>query len=156
MVAIIGGETRSFRPLVDLYREAGRQAGYSSDRLKVGLHSLGYVAETSQGAADEFYPGYARAFNEIGKERGWRSVTRAGFDAQLGREGALLVGDPEEVAHKIIRHSESLGGISRISFQMNAASLPHQKIMRAIELIGERVAPILRKELGADEKYAVA
>src|SRR5919199_6529505 len=80
MVAIIGGETRSFKPLVDLYREAGRQAGYSADQLKVGVHSLGYVAESTKEAADEFFPGYARTMTEIGKERGWPKMTRAHFD----------------------------------------------------------------------------
>src|SRR5881398_2606841 len=77
MVAIIGGETRRFAPLIDLYRQAGRQAGYSPDRLKVGVHSLGYVAATTQQAADEFFPGYAKAFTDIGKERGWPPTTRA-------------------------------------------------------------------------------
>lgn len=147
MVAIIGGETHRFRPLVDLYREAGKRAGHSPDRLKVGVHSLGYVAETTQEAADDFFPGYARAFTDIGKERGWLPVTRAGFDAQLGPQGALIIGDPEEAVEKIVRHSKALGGISRITFQMNAASLPQAKMMRAIELIGTRVAPALRKEL---------
>jgi alkanesulfonate monooxygenase SsuD/methylene tetrahydromethanopterin reductase-like flavin-dependent oxidoreductase (luciferase family) len=108
MVAIIGGETRSFRPLIDLYRE-------------------------------------------VGKERGWPAVTRAGFDAQRGPRGALVIGDPDEVVEKIVRHSKALGGISCITFQMNAASLPHVKLMRAIELIGTRVAPALREELGGDE-----
>ncbi|HEV8635470.1 MAG TPA: LLM class flavin-dependent oxidoreductase [Chloroflexota bacterium] len=147
MVAIIGGETRRFRPLVDLYREAGRRAGYSPDQLKVGVHALGYVAATTQQAVDDFFPGYARAMTDIGKERGWRAVTRADFDAQRTPDGALLVGDAEEVAEKIVRHSEALGGISRLTFQMNAASIPHAKLMQAIETIGTRVAPILRKEL---------
>ncbi len=147
MVAIIGGETRRFRPLIDLYREAGKRAGFSPDQLKVGVHSLGYVAETTEEAADDFFPGYARAFSDIGKERGWRPVTRAAFDAQRTPFGALLIGDAEEVVEKIIRHSKALGGISRITFQMNAASLPHAKLMRAIELLGTRVAPALRKEL---------
>ena len=151
MVAIIGGETRSFRPLIDLYREAGRRAGHSADQLKVGMHSLGYVAETTQEAADDFFPGYARAFTDIGKERGWRPVTRAGFDAQRGSQGALIIGDPDEVVKKIVRHSKALGGISRITFQMNAASLPHVKMMRAIELLGTRVAPVLREELGGND-----
>jgi probable LLM family oxidoreductase len=151
MVAIIGGETRSFRPLIDLYREAGRQAGHSPDQLKVGMHSLGYVAETTQEAADDFFPGYARAFTDIGKERGWRPVTRAGFDAQRGSQGALIIGDPDEVVKKIVRHSKALGGISRITFQMNVASLPHVKMMRAIELLGTRVAPVLREELGGND-----
>lgn len=152
MVAIIGGETRHFRPLVDLYREAGRRAGHAPDQLKVGMHSLGYVAETTQEAADDFFPGYARAFTDIGKERGWRPVTRAGFDAQRGSQGALIIGDPDEVVKKIVRHSKALGGISRITFQMNAASLPHVKMMRAIELLGTRVAPALREELGENDE----
>ena len=146
MVAIIGGETRRFRPLIDLYREAGERAGHAPDRLKVGVHSLGYVAATTQQAADEFFPGYARAIGDIGKERGWAPPSRAGFDAQRGPYGALLIGDPDEVVDKIIRHDEALGGISRITFQMNASSLPHAKLMRAIELLGTRVAPALRKE----------
>jgi len=145
MVAIIGGEPRRFRPLIDLYREAGKRAGYSPDQLKVGVHALGYVAATTQEAADDFFPGYARAFTDIGKERGWPAATRAGFDVQRGPHGALLIGSPDEVAEKILRHSETLGGISRISFQMNAASLPHEKLMRAIEAIGSRVAPAVRK-----------
>ena len=147
MVAIIGGQTHRFRSLIDLYREAGLRAGHSSDRLKVGVHSLGYVATTTQEAADDFFPGYARAFTDIGKERGWPPVTRAAFDAQRGPQGALLIGSPDEVTEKIIRHSEALGGVSRFTFQMNAASLPHAKLMQAIELLGTRVAPTLRKEL---------
>jgi probable LLM family oxidoreductase len=147
MVAIIGGETRRFRPLIDLYREAGERAGHSPDRLKVGVHSLGYVAATTQEAANDFFPGYARAFTDVGKERGWPAVTRAGFDAQRGPHGALLIGNPDEVAEKIARHSEALGGVSRFTFQMNAASLPHAKLMRAVEMLGTQVAPKLRKEL---------
>src|SRR5437870_13370853 len=146
MVAIIGGETRRFRPLIDLYREAGRRAGFSPERLKVGVHSLGYVAATSRQAADEFYPGYAAAVGSVAKERGWGPMTRARFDAQLGPYGALLVGTPDEVAAKVLRHAEALGGISRITFQMNAASLPHAKLMHATELLGSRVAPVLREE----------
>ena len=151
MVAIIGGETRHFRPLIDLYREAGRRAGHSPDQLKVGIHSLGYVAQTTQEAADDFFPGYARAFTDIGKERGWPAVTRAGFDAQRGSQGALVIGDPNEVVKKIVRHSQALGGISRITFQMNAASLSQVKMMRAIELLGTQVAPALREELGGND-----
>jgi probable LLM family oxidoreductase len=152
MVAIIGGETRRFKPLIDLYREAGRRAGHSPDQLKVGIHSLGYVAKTTKEAIDDFYPGYARTFTEIGKERGWPAMTRADFDAQRGPQGALLVGDPEEVIDKIIRHSKNLGGISRITFMMNPASLPREKLMRAIELVGTRVAPSLRSQLAKNNK----
>ncbi|MDQ2911693.1 MAG: LLM class flavin-dependent oxidoreductase [Chloroflexota bacterium] len=149
MVAIIGGETRRFRPLVDLYWEAGRRAGFSRDQLKVGVHSLGYVAPTAKEAADDFFPGYARAFTTIGKERGWGPITRAQFEAQLTPNGALLVGTPDEVAAKILRHSEALGGISRITFMMNGASLPHLKLMSAIDLIASRVAPVLREEVAS-------
>ena len=146
MVAIIGGETRRFRPLVDLYREAGRQAGFGPERLKVGVHALGYLASSSKEAADDFFPGYLRAFSSIGKERGWSPPTRAHFDEQLTPDGALLIGTPEEIVAKVIRHSDALGGISRITFMMNAATLPHEKLMNAIELLGSRVAPALRKE----------
>src|SRR5437764_8689263 len=116
MVAIIGGETRGFRPLIDLYRQAGERAGHSPDRLKVGVHSLGYVAATTREAADDFFPGYARAFTDIGKERGWPAVTRAAFDAQRGPHGALLIGSADEVVEKIIRHTDALGGVSRCTF----------------------------------------
>ena len=144
MVAIIGGEPRRFKPLIDLYRETGARFGHSPDRLTVGVHSLGYVAASKQEAADDFYPGYARAIESVAKERGWPPATRARFDAQLGPEGALLIGEADEVAEKILHHSETLGGISRITFQMNAASLPQAKMMRAIETIGARVAPAIR------------
>ena len=157
MVAIIGGETRRFRPLIDLYREAGQRAGFSPEQLKVGVHSLGYIARTSQEAADDFYPGYAKAIASVAAERGWRPMTRAGFDAQRGPFGALLVGEPEEVVEKVLRHSEALGGIARLTFQMNASSLPHAKLMRAIELLGTRVAPALRDELrGSAALYAAS
>ena len=147
MVAIIGGEPRRFRPLVDLYRETGRRAGHPPDRLKVGVHALGYVAATTREAADVYFPGYARAVASVAQERGWPPATRAGFDAQRGPHGALLIGNADEVAEKIIRHSEALGGISRITFQMNAASLPHAQLMQAIEVLGTRVAPAVRQEM---------
>jgi len=147
MVAIIGGEPRRFRPLIDLYRETGKQHGYKADRLRVGVHAPGYVAQTTQEAADDFFPGYAKAVTKVGKERGWPAMTRASFDAERTPQGALMIGSPDEVVDKILRHSEALGGISRISFQMNAASLPHVKLMRAIELIGTRVAPALHAAL---------
>lgn len=143
MVAIIGGETRRFRPLVDLYREAGRRAGHPAERLKVGMHSPAYVAETTERAVADFMPGWMKAMNDVGRERGWGVMSRAHFEAQRGPSGALLVGTPEEVAEKIARHSEALGGLSRVTFQMNAASLPHEKMLGAIELIGTRVIPAI-------------
>jgi probable LLM family oxidoreductase len=146
MVAIIGGETHHFRPLVDLYWEAGKKAGHPLEQLKVGMHSLGYVASTTKEALDDFYPGYAEAMTKIGKERGWAPMTRARFEAQLGPKGALLVGSPEEVAEKILRHSESLGGITRLTFQMDTAELPHKKLMQAIELIGTHIKPLVNQK----------
>lgn len=146
MVAIIGGETHRFAPLVELYREAGEKAGHPPERLKVGLHSLGYVAEIRQEALDGFFPGYAKSFTDIGKERGWSAVTREAFEAQTTPLGAILVGEPEEVAERILRHSKALGGLSRVTFQMDIASLSHAKLMRSIELLGTRVAPILRAQ----------
>ena len=143
MVAIIGGETHRFRPLVDLYREAGKKAGYLPEQLKVGMHSLGYVANTTRQALDEFYPGYTEAMTTVGKERGWPPMTRARFEAQIGPEGALLVGSAEEVAEKILRHADALGGITRLTFQMDTAAVPHEKLMEAIELIGTRVKPLV-------------
>jgi alkanesulfonate monooxygenase SsuD/methylene tetrahydromethanopterin reductase-like flavin-dependent oxidoreductase (luciferase family) len=130
------------------------RAGHSPDQLKVGIHSLGYVADSSTTAEDEFFPGYAQSFTEIGRERGWPPMTRAHFDAQLGPTGALLVGDPKTVAEKILRVNESLGGISRLTFQMSVAALPHTKLMRAIELLGTRVAPLVRAALASETAAA--
>ena len=154
MVAIIGGEPRRFRPLIDLYRETGKQHGHAADRLRVGVHMPGYVARTTQEAADDFFPGFARAVTDVGKERGWPAMTRAAFDAQRGPHGALLIGSADEVAEKILRHNETLGGISRLTFQMNAASLPHSKLMRATELIGAHVAPAVRVRETSDSTAA--
>lgn len=148
MVAIIGGQPHRFRPLVDLYREAGRRAGHPAERLTVGVHALGYVADTTERAADEFFPGYARSFTEIGKERGWPPTTRAQFDAGRGPKGALMVGDPATVAEKILEMSRDLGGISRMSFQMSVAALPHAQALRAIELIGAEVIPRVQHGAG--------
>ncbi len=144
MVAIIGGETHRFKPLIDLYRQAGAAAGHGPEALKVGVHSLGFVAETNEAAIDAYYPGYAEMFTKIGKERGYPPVTKARFDAQNGTLGALVVGNPELVAEKIIRHSHALGGISRFTFQMDAG-LSHKQLLKAIELIGTKVAPLVNR-----------
>jgi probable LLM family oxidoreductase len=151
MVAIIGGEHRRFRPLLDLYREAGLRAGHSLEQLKVGVHSLGYVAADFVTAADDFFPGYAESFTRIGQERGWPPMTREHFNAQLGPTGALLVGDPETVVEKIGQANHALGGISRLTFQMSVAALPHPKMLRAIELLGTEVAPMLRNSLASSQ-----
>ena len=139
MVAIIGGETHRFRPLVDLYRAAGDKAGFSQDQLKVGIHSFGYVAKTKEEAVANYFPGYARAMTKIGKERGWPPVTKSHFDSQSGPLGAIVIGGPEEVAEKILRHSKALGGIDRFTFQLDNAELSHDQLLKTIALIGQKV-----------------
>ena len=145
MVAIIGGDTSRFRPLVDLYREAGRRAGHPPAQLRVGLHSPGYVAATTQQAKEEYYPGYAETMTRVGRERGWPPVTRTGFEALARPAGALLIGSPAQVVEKILAHSAALGGIDRVSFQMDGGGLSDAHLRRSIELMGSHVAPLLRE-----------
>ncbi len=145
MIAIIGGKTHRFRPLIEQYKAAWRLAGHPEDQMKIGIHSLGYVAKDAQQARDDFYPGYKKVFTKIGQERGWRPITRDHFEAQTNEEGALVVGSPEEVAQKINRHSEALGGIDRFSFQMNVAALSHDQLMTSISYIAQHVMPIIKK-----------
>lgn len=145
MIAIIGGDPRQFRPLVDLYSAAGARAGHEPSALKVGLHMLGFVGDTTAQAADDFYPGYAKAFTQIGRERGWPPVTRAAYDAARGPRGALLVGDAAFVAEKIRAVDAALGGVARINFQMTVATMLHEKMLHAIELLGTLVAPAVRE-----------
>jgi probable LLM family oxidoreductase len=144
MIAIIGGEPHRFRPLVDLYKEAGKRAGHDPASLKVGIHALGYVAETDQKAAEDFFPGYAQAFTEIGKERGWPPVTRRHFDSLLDKTGALIVGGPETVIAKVKHYADVLGGVTRLDFQMSVASLSHENLLRSTRLLGETVRPAVR------------
>ncbi|MEM6643233.1 MAG: Atu2307/SP_0267 family LLM class monooxygenase [Bacteroidota bacterium] len=145
VVAVIGGQTERFRPLVDLYRNAFLQAGHPESEMNVSLHSLGFVAEDDVEARDLYYPGYAKMFNEIGKERGWAPVTRSGFDQQSDKRGALVVGDAAQVASKILRHAKALGGIHRFTFQMDNPLLSHQQLMKSIELIGKEVIPLINE-----------
>ncbi|EHQ29530.1 LLM class flavin-dependent oxidoreductase [Mucilaginibacter paludis] len=144
MVAVIGGETHRFRPLVDLYREAGQRAGFRPDQLKVGLHSPGYVASTTEQAIADYYPGYAELWTKLGRERGWPPVTKAQFDSLIAPRGVLVVGGPEQVAEKLLRHSEALGGVDRFTFQMDNAGLTHDQLMSSIELIGTKVIPLIK------------
>ncbi len=147
MVAVIGGETERFRPLVDLYREAGAKAGFAPHTLRVGLHSPGYVALNDEKAIADYYPGYAEQWTKLGRERGWPPVTRAGFDAMTAPQGALVVGGPEQVAEKLIRHSKALGGVDRFTFQMDNAGLSHGQLLESIGLIGTEVMPLIKGQL---------
>lgn len=145
VVAVIGGQTERFRPLVDLYRETYREAGHPRENMKVSLHSLGFVAKDHQEALDTYFPGYAKMFNNVGKERGWAQVTREAFDFQSNENGALVVGDPEHVGEKIARHAKALGGIDRFTFQMDNPLLSHEQLIKSIELIGKEVIPRLKE-----------
>ena len=147
MIAIIGGQPSRFRPLVDLYREAGEASGHDSKSLKVGIHALGSFAATTKEARDDYFPGYERMFGQIGKERGWPAIRRSHFDALCGAEGALIIGDAQEGVEKILHYNEVLGGIDRITIQMSPGTLPHEKALRAIEILGEQVAPAVRRAL---------
>jgi probable LLM family oxidoreductase len=146
MVAIIGGQTERFRPLVDLYRKAGEKAGFTPDQLKVGLHSPGYVAANDEEAIENYYPGYAELWTRLGKERGWPAVTRGQFNTLIAPKGVLVVGGPELVAEKLLRHSEALGGVNRFTFQMDNAGLTHQQLLHSIELIGTKVIPLIKQK----------
>jgi probable LLM family oxidoreductase len=149
MVAIIGGSFHRFRPLVDIYREAGHRAGHPPEALRVGVHAMGFVGDTDQAAKDAFFPGWAHMFTEIGRERGWSGVSRAQFEAMCSPEGAFLIGDPKTVAQRALAASEALGGVSRITFQMSSAMLETAAMRRSIELLGAEVAATIRSAMKA-------
>jgi probable LLM family oxidoreductase len=145
-IAIIGGEPERFAPLVSLYREAGRRAGHDPSRLKVGINTHAYVAPTSQQAADEFFPPYADVMSKLGRERGWGPTTREHFEALHSPRGALAVGSPQEVIDKILFQHEIFGH-DRYLAQFSVGTMPHEQIMRSIELFGTKVAPAVRQAL---------
>jgi probable LLM family oxidoreductase len=145
-LAIIGGEPHRFAPLFDLYREAARRAGQDQAKLKTSINVHGFVADTTDAAADQFYGPQAEVMNRIGRERGWGPTSRPHFDASRGPKGALFVGDPEVVAEKIIAHHKLFKN-DRFLLQMAIGLMPHDQIMRGIELYGTKVAPIVRKAL---------
>jgi probable LLM family oxidoreductase len=153
MIAIIGGDFRRFRPLVDLYREAGRHAGHKPETLRVGVHAFGLVGDSDVGARDDFYPGYARLMNTLGRERGWAPPSRAQFDAASAPGGPYLIGGVDNVVDKVLYVNEVLGGVDRLSFQMTNVMLPHARMLRAIELLGTQVKPRVQAAL---EPRAVA
>ena len=144
-LAIIGGEPARFAPLFSLYREAARRAGHDAEALPTSLNVHGFVGETTEQAADDFYGPQAEVMNRIGRERGWGPTSRAHFDQARSPAGALFVGDPETVAEKIVAQHRLFGN-SRFLLQMAIGVMPHAKIMKAIELYGTRVAPLVRKE----------
>src|SRR5919204_3149479 len=144
-LAIIGGQPERFVPLVDLYRQAARRAGHDPATLPVGINSHAFLAESSQQAADDFFPSYAEAMTRIGRERGWPPTTRQQFEALRSPRGALLVGSPQEVIGKILFEHELFAN-QRFLIQLTVGTMPHEKVMRAIELLGTEVAPVVRRE----------
>jgi probable LLM family oxidoreductase len=146
MLAIIGGDPLRFAPLVDLYHRSLDEL--DAERLPVGIHSPGHVAETDEQAREELWPHHREMHTRIGRERGWPPLTRAQYEHAAGPEGALAVGSPETVAAKIVRAVEGLGA-SRFDLKYSAGTLPHELMMRSIELYGTEVAPLVRAELAA-------
>lgn len=144
MVAVIGGDFRRFRPLVDLYRQAGARAGHAPEALRVGVHAFGFVGDSDEGARDDYYPGYARMLDTLGRERGWPPASRAQFDAACDSLGPYLIGTPDTVAAKARWVSEVLGGVSRLSFQMTNVLMPHARMLRSVDLLGREVTPQVR------------
>lgn len=146
VLAIIGGSPLQFAPLVKLYKEAAAHAGHDVSKLPIGSHSHGFIAEDTEMAADKFFPSTQASMNVLGRERGWGFYDRARFDAARSFEGALYVGDPETVAQKII-HLRKHVGITRFMLHVPVGTMPHDEVMRAIELLGTEVAPRVRKEI---------
>ncbi|HWO54764.1 MAG TPA: LLM class flavin-dependent oxidoreductase, partial [Paenibacillus cookii] len=146
VLAIIGGRPTQFAPLVQLYKRAAAHAGHDLSKLPVASHSHGFVAEETELAADKFYPSTQYSMNILARERGWGPYDRSSFDMARSFEGALYVGDPETVARKII-HLRKRVGITRFFLHVPVGSMPHDDVMKAIELLGTKVAPIVREEV---------
>lgn len=146
-LAIIGGMPERFAPLVELYRQAGRQAGHADAALPVSINSHAFVADSAAEARDTLFPAYAAVMGRIGRERGWPPMSRAQFDASCGPRGALLVGDPQQVIEKIL-FEHQLFGHTRFLGQV-VGTVPHAAVLRSIELLGTVVAPAVRKALAA-------
>jgi probable LLM family oxidoreductase len=148
VLAIIGGMPERFKAFVDLYREAGRRAGHDPARLQLAINSHGFIGEDSNRAADEYYRPYVAMMNKIGRERGWGAMDRSQYQALRAPRGALHVGTPQEVVDKILFEHE-LFGLDRFLLHVSVGTLPHDKVMRAIELFGTKVAPVVRRESNA-------
>lgn len=146
-VAIIGGEYARFVPFFDLYREAAARAGHDPKLQKTSINVHGFIADTTEAAADQYYGPQAEVMNRLGRERGWGPTSRAHFDQARSKSGNLFLGSPEVVAEKIVA-AHRVFGMDRFLLQMAIGPMPHKQIMRGIELYGTKVAPLVRKELG--------
>jgi probable LLM family oxidoreductase len=143
-LAIIGGQPERFAPLVDLHRQAAQRIGH--EQLPVSLNTHGFLADTAEAAADAFFPPYADVMTKLGAERGWSPMSRRDFDAMTDLRGAIMLGNPEQVAEKIV-FQHGIFGHQRYLMQLSVGTMPHRSVLRAIELLGTEVAPLVRKEL---------
>ncbi len=143
-LAIIGGNPERFSVLADLHRKALLESGHTAADAPLAVHAHGFIAGSDDQAADEYYPSYARAMTVLGNERGWGPMTRYQFDVMRGPGGSLVLGDPETVARKIL-HWRDVLGISRFMLHISVGTLPHEQVLRSIELLGTEVAPLVRK-----------
>jgi probable LLM family oxidoreductase len=150
-LGIIGGLPERFAPFAELHRRAAAQAGYPAPALSVNAH--GFVATSSRQAADEAFPAFATMMDRIGRERGWPPMTRDAFEASRTLRGANLVGSPQEVAEKILFHHEVFAH-QRCLLQLTVGTLPHRSVLRAIELLGTEVAPLVRAEVARRTRTA--
>ncbi|WP_174732181.1 LLM class flavin-dependent oxidoreductase [Mesobacillus harenae] len=146
VLAIIGGRPLQFEPLVRLYKRAAAKAGHDVSKLPVASHSHGFIAEDTETAADKFFPSTQQVMNKLGRERGWGPYDRTSFDAARSFEGALYVGDSDTVAEKII-HLRKNVGITRFMLHTPVGTMPHDEVMKSIELLGKEVAPKVRAEI---------
>ncbi|HEY1761121.1 MAG TPA: LLM class flavin-dependent oxidoreductase [Acidimicrobiales bacterium] len=144
-LAIIGGSPLRFKPLVDFYRQSLDTAG--APPLPVAIHSPGYVAESDEEALEEFFPHMKETRDRIGAERGWGPMTRESFDREASEHGSLYIGSPDTVARKIARTIRALG-VERFDMKYSDGRLPHEKLVRCIELYGSKVIPMVRELLG--------
>jgi probable LLM family oxidoreductase len=151
VLAIIGGSPLHFAPLVQLYKKAAEHAGHDSSKLPVASHSHGFIADSTEVAAEKFFPSTQQVMNKLGRERGWGRYDRSSFDAARSFEGALYVGDSKTVAEKII-HLRKNVGVTRFMLHVPVGTMPHDDVMKAIELLGKEVAPIVREEISRWEE----
>jgi probable LLM family oxidoreductase len=147
-LAIIGGEPARFAPLFDLYRQAAEKGGHDPATLKTSINVHGFVADTSEAAIEQFHGPSTEVMSRIGRERGWGPSSRAQYDRSTGPDGALFIGDPERLAQKIIAHHKIFQN-DRFLLQMAIGLMPHDQIMRGIELYGTKVAPIVRDAISS-------
>ncbi|MBP1853390.1 LLM class flavin-dependent oxidoreductase [Rhizobium halophytocola] len=154
-LAIIGGEPRRFAPLFDLYRKTAEKVGHDVAKLPTSINVHGFVAETTEKAAEIYFEPQAAVMNRIGRERGFAPMTRAAYDAQRGEHGAIFVGSPQEMADKIVAHHRIFRN-DRFLIQMGVGLVPHAELMKAIELLGTKVAPLVKKALTLDDAKATS